>query len=87
MISKTLPNILVVIRHTMRNGVVERIFETGDSIAQQPHIGRIVPETVNPLIRERFIYSYRLIYELTEQEIRVLAVIHGKHLLESLDRF
>ena len=71
--------------HALR--VVERIFETGDSIAQQPHIGRIVPETVNPLIRERFIYSYRLIYELTEQEIRVLAVIHGKHLLESLDRF
>lgn len=67
--------------------VVERIFETGQSIPEQPHLGRVVPEMNNSAIRERFIYSYRLIYEITKQEIRVLAVIHGKRLLESLERF
>jgi toxin ParE1/3/4 len=64
--------------------VVERIFETGTTIVQHPKIGRVVPELNNPLIRERFIYSYRLIYEISDQEIRVLAVIHGSRLLESI---
>jgi len=38
-------------------------------------------------VRERFLYSYRLIYELTAETIHVLAVIHGKRLLESDERF
>jgi plasmid stabilization system protein ParE len=50
-------------------------------------MGRVVPELENPQVRERFIYSYRLIYELKGEEIHVLAVIHGKRLLESVERF
>lgn len=38
-------------------------------------------------MRERFVYSYRLIYELQDESIHVLAVIHGKRLLESVERF
>jgi toxin ParE1/3/4 len=38
-------------------------------------------------VRERFLYSYRLIYEISAETIRVLAVIHGKRLLESVERF
>ena len=36
---------------------------------------------------QRFLYSYRLIYELTEHSVHVLAVLHGKRLLESVERF
>lgn len=67
--------------------VVERILEGGFSLPEQPRQGRVVPEVENPNVRERFIYSYRLIYEIKEREIHILAVIHGKRLLESTGRF
>lgn len=31
---------------------------------EQPLIGRIVPELQQPKLRERFLYSYRLIHEI-----------------------
>ena len=43
-----------------------------------PKIGRIVPEIGNPDIRELFIYSYRVIYEVTPKKVEILAIIHGK---------
>ena len=69
--------------------VVTRLLEAGESLAEQPARGRIVPEVGSPTIRELFIYSYRLLYEVkdAENEIRVLGVIHGKRLLESVERF
>ena len=33
----------------------------GDEIGEQPMIGRIVPELQRPKLRERFLYSYRVI--------------------------
>jgi len=62
--------------------VVERLFELGDAIVDQPRAGRVVPELGNADIRERFLYSYRLIYEMSNDLISILAVIHGKRLLE-----
>lgn len=44
-------------------------------------------ELTDPKVRERFLYSYRLIYDLSDEEIHILAVIHGRRLLESLERF
>jgi len=68
--------------------VVEAAFELGDSLVDHPQAGRVVPELSNPNVRERFLYSYRLIYEISDARIDVLAVIHGKRLLESIeDRF
>ena len=34
-------------------------------------------ELDDPTIREVFVYSYRLLYEVTESEIRILAFLHG----------
>ena len=64
--------------------VVEQIFELGDSLTNQPELGRVVPELNNPLIRERFIYSYRLIYEINVFGVHIMAVIHGKRLLDAI---
>lgn len=66
--------------------VVERLFNLADELPVNPRLGRIVPELADPNVRERFLYSYRLIYELTNETIHVLAVIHGKRLLESVER-
>ncbi len=67
--------------------VVERIVDLGESLPAQPRLGRVVPELNSPTVRERFVYSYRLIYEIKDNAIHVLAVIHGKRLLESVERF
>ena len=34
-------------------------------------------------MRERFVYSYRIIYRVQGQTVTVAAVIHGSRLLES----
>ncbi len=44
-----------------------------------PEIGRIVPEIDDTNVREIFIYSYRLIYEVLPNNVQVLALIHVKH--------
>lgn len=67
--------------------VVERIFDLAQALPDQPRAGRQVPELGDERVRERFIYSYRLIYEIRGQDTHVLAVIHGKRLLESVERF
>jgi toxin ParE1/3/4 len=43
-----------------------------------PEIGRIVPEIGDPNVREIFIYSYRLIYEILPNKVDILALIHSK---------
>jgi toxin ParE1/3/4 len=68
--------------------VAEEILELAISIAEQPLIGRIVPELKDESVRERFIYSYRVIYEIRSSQIEIIAVIHGRRLLDSIeDRF
>ena len=64
--------------------VVEMLFELGEVIAVHPLAGRVVPELGDAQVRERFLYSYRVIYEVGEERIAVLAVLHGARLLESI---
>lgn len=65
--------------------VVAALFDLGDVIATHPLAGRIVPELHDHAVRERFLYSYRVIYELRAERIEILAVLHGRRLLESID--
>jgi len=58
--------------------VVQTIVEKTEELMVFPEIGRIVPEIDDPNIRELFVYSYRLIYEITPNGIEILAVIHGR---------
>ena len=68
--------------------VVTEILTVSRSLAEFPGIGRIVPEIGDEHIRERFIYSYRLVYPLEPERILIVAVIHGKRLLEDVsERF
>src|SRR5258706_13135928 len=57
--------------------VIENIVEKSKQIEQFPASGRVVPEIENENTRELFIYSYRLIYEIEDGIINMLAVIHG----------
>jgi toxin ParE1/3/4 len=47
------------------------------SLRKFPMRGRIVPEMADDLVRELFVKSYRLIYEVRADKIVILAFLHG----------
>ncbi len=65
--------------------IVTRVMTTVQTLPEFPLLGRVVPELGNDNIRERFVYSYRVIYQVSWDNILVLAIIHGKRLLEGVD--
>jgi toxin ParE1/3/4 len=62
--------------------VVSKVVESAESIADFPELGRVVPEIGRYEIRERFVYSYRIIYRIEDDRILIAAVIHGSRLLQ-----
>lgn len=65
--------------------VVGKIIKATKLIAEQPFVGRIVPEYSDENIRERFVYSYRIIYKIQKETIIIVAIIHGKRLVENVE--
>ncbi len=65
--------------------VVAKLLVAARSLPEAPRIGRMVPELDNPNIRERLIYSYRMVYRISDDELLIIAVMHGKRLLENMD--
>ena len=63
--------------------VVDRIIGATRALDEQPLRGRVVPELADSRYRERFVYSYRVIYRVSDSSVLVVAVVHGKRLLES----
>ena len=68
---------------TYAKSVVSKIFEKSEILQEFSELGRKVPETNDDTIREIFIYSYRLIYKLHAHTVLLVAVVHGKRLLEN----
>ena len=59
--------------------VTIEITEKSEKLGLFPEVGRVLSELGDPNLREIFIYSYRLIYEVVAADtIVVLAVIHSK---------
>ncbi len=58
--------------------VANDIVDKAETLEAFPDTGRIVPEINHPNIREVFIYSYRLIYEVEGGNIVILAIVHGR---------
>jgi toxin ParE1/3/4 len=53
------------------------------SIRKFPNRGRIVPELADESVRELFVKGYRLIYEVRQDRVLILAFIHGARALPS----
>ena len=47
-------------------------------LAEMPQIGKKVPEINDDLVREVHLYSYRVMYEIFEQDIYILGIIHKR---------
>ena len=61
--------------------MVDHITARSQQISNFPRSGQVVPEYQDPDIREVIEGSYRVIYKVAANEVRVLAVIHGARLL------
>ena len=58
--------------------VTQNIVAKTETLSEFPEIGRVVPEIGDLNIRELFVYSYRLIYEVRPSRMEILAIIHGR---------
>ena len=61
--------------------IVDRITRRSEQIASQPYSGRKVPECEAEDLREPIEKPYRIIYRVKQNQIDVLAVIHGAQIL------
>lgn len=66
---------------TYAKGMVDRITRRSSQIAGNPLSGRMVPEYQAQDIRELIENPYRIIYRIKQNQIDILAVIHGARLL------
>jgi plasmid stabilization system protein ParE len=65
--------------------VVQDIREKTDILERLPKLGRKVAELDDEQVRELSLYSYRIIYEIKDEEIFVLAVAHKRQDLKAED--
>ncbi len=50
-------------------------------LLDNPEMGRIVPELLEPNIRELIVKNYRIVYRYIDNEIQILSVFEGHRLL------
>ena len=56
---------------------VEEIKAAAASLSEMAERGQIVPEIRDASILELLVRPYRLVYQLHERQVRILAIIHG----------
>jgi addiction module RelE/StbE family toxin len=57
---------------------VNEIIDSAEKLIDFPNMGRMVPEYQQNDIREIIVQSYRVIYQLIQNQILILTVIHGR---------
>jgi plasmid stabilization system protein ParE len=58
--------------------VTQDIVAKTDVLDELPRVGKVVPELGIDTIRELSLYSYRILYEIKNHGVFVLAVIHAR---------
>lgn len=66
---------------TYADAVYARIVARPQQLIGHPFSGSVVPEYGRDDVREVFVHSFRLIYVVVEDEVRILTVIHGARTL------
>ena len=64
------------------NILKDRIFEMAEHLELFPEMGRKVPESDDPKVRELIYKNYRIIYQVKEGYLEIITVIHGGRLLK-----
>jgi plasmid stabilization system protein ParE len=63
--------------------MVQEILTTTRSLHQEADTGKLVPELGEDNIKEKAVYSYRIIYRIEAEIVTIAALIHQKKLLET----
>jgi toxin ParE1/3/4 len=66
---------------TYADAVYERIVGRPQQLINHPFSGSVVPEYSREDVREVFVHSFRLVYLVVGDEVRILTVIHGARTL------
>lgn len=56
---------------------IERVIVAAERLQEFPQLGRKVPESDDPKVREILFQAYRIIYRLSSGRIQILTVFHG----------
>jgi toxin ParE1/3/4 len=65
------------------DAMVQEIFDAVDRLENFPLSGRVVPELNDANTREVVVGSYRVIYDVSGEMIRILSVLHGARIFPS----
>ncbi|MCP4132781.1 MAG: type II toxin-antitoxin system RelE/ParE family toxin [bacterium] len=61
---------------------IERLFEIIEHLETFPLLGRRVPESDDPNVRELIYRDYRIIYQVQGDFLEIISIIHGSKLLK-----
>ena len=64
---------------------VQKLRESARRASWQPYSARVVPEIGRHNVREAFLRSYRIVYQVVDGGIRVLTVFEGHRLIPDID--
>jgi len=62
--------------------IVKGIIEKIEQLKQFPKLGRKFPDRDDERIREIIFKKYRIVYEINEEIVEILAIAHGSRLLK-----
>ncbi len=65
--------------------VTQEIREKADILDKLPRMGKMVAEIDDENVKESSLYSYRIIYEIRNKDVFVLAVVHKRRDLMAED--
>ena len=57
------------------------LIEKTGIITENPKIGRIVPESSNPVLRELIVKKYRIVYRIAKAKIEILTIFESHRLI------
>lgn len=67
---------------TYAKKVVNEIVNKSEYLESFPQMGKMVEEVNDPSIREIVVFSYKMIYELVEKHVEILALVHSRREFE-----
>ena len=64
------------------NLFTKKLYDSVQKLNDFPNIGRVVPETNVPTIREIIFQNYRIIYRFINDMVEIITIFHGSRLLK-----
>ena len=71
--------------HHYAKKVTQEIVDKTSVLNELPRVGRAVPEVGDDNVRELSLYTYRILYEISGQDIYILAVAHKRQELKAAE--